>query len=113
MTDELIPTRVIVMQPDGGRVDALIDLKRDPGYDELRALILPHLGGGDLERVAVLYDGRACDMFVDDRGLIKDLPRNEAATEIYWEASRRRGDDLTGASHIAGTAILFDRQVWF
>lgn len=75
---------------------------------------MPLLDGGDLEHVSVLFGGRRADMFVDDRGIEKDLPRNEAATAIYranW-LSRHPGADPESIPAIYGLAVLFDRIVW-
>ena len=110
-----ITTTILVIKPNGDLVSKPHQLPRDPGYDALRALVLPHLAPGGMERVAVLYAGNPCDMFVDDEGLIKRLPFNRVATGIYRANSMRHDpkqnpDDLP---FIAGVAVLFDRKVWF
>jgi hypothetical protein len=54
-------------------------------------------------------------MFVDEMGLPKNLPRNEKATEIYrnnW-LTQHPGADPDSLPHIAGTAVIFSRRVWF
>ena len=55
------------------------------------------------------------DMFVDETGHAKDLPRNEAATAIYRANWLRQhpGTDPESLPFIAGPAVLFDRRVWF
>jgi hypothetical protein len=87
----------------------------EPGYDRIRMLIEPLLEGAHLEHVSVLHEGRRADMFVDDEGRLKHLPRNEEATAIYRAAalSREPDRDPETIPFIAGTAILFDRRVWF
>jgi hypothetical protein len=110
-----------------------LDLPKDPGYQRLKDLIEPLLraehGGrdifSDIERVAVLYAGKPCDMFVAGNGRASFLPReewlprNEAATAIYRAANQAgrtampKAADPEELHSIAGTAILFDRPVWF
>jgi len=92
-----------------------IDLPEDPGYRRLKKIIVPLLDGADLEHVAFLFEGRPADMFVDETSKIKGLPRNDEATAIYranW-LSRHPQADPESLADIAGTAIVFDRQVWF
>lgn len=86
-----------------------------PGYLELARLIRPILDGKHMEHVTVLHQGRRADMFIDEGSAVDDLPRNEAATAIYrtigmadhpsWDA-----DEFPA---IYGTAVLFDRRVWW
>jgi hypothetical protein len=85
-----------------------------PGRDLLHTLMDPILGTCHLEHVSVLYNGRPADMFADERGRIKRLRRNEAATAIYRSAwlGRHPGAMAEDLPWIAGTAVLFDRVVW-
>lgn len=88
---------------------------RDPGFDLIRKLVEPLLNGAHLEHVTVMHDGKRRDMFVDDEGLLKRLPRNDRATAIYrsnW-ISRHPGVDPETLNWIAGPAILFERIIWF
>ena len=39
--------------------------------------------GGYIERVKVRYEGKDRDAFVDEEGIMKDLPINPTATEFY------------------------------
>ena len=67
-----------------------------------------------MEHVAVLYQDRPADMFVDEIGAIKSLPRNEAATAIYranWLKQHPRTDPES-LDAIYGPAVLFHRIVW-
>lgn len=72
------------------------------------------------EHVHVLYNGERRSMFVDEFGTgafgHEALPVNEAATQVYWAASRYRGDDPAQDPHAArihGVAVLFpDHHVW-
>jgi hypothetical protein len=102
-----------------------VDLAKKPGYDALREIIAPFLDKGALEHVSVLADFnggtnyKPLDMFVDDRGVLKRLPRNEAATTIYRRANQMgrsispKVADPEILNFICGPAILFDRRVWF
>lgn len=84
-------------------------------YEELRPLIVEHLNGADPEHVYVLHNGERRDLFVDEVGHLKHLPRNEAATSIYRNAylSRHPGTHPEALDWIAGPAVLFpDDVVW-
>lgn len=98
------------------------DLPRNPGYERLLSLIEPVLGKGRwMERVSVLADFdsgtnfQPTDMFVDENGHLSGLPFNKEATTIYRRAylTRNPNHDPSEMPHIVGTAILFDRRVWF
>jgi hypothetical protein len=105
-----------------------VDLPRDPGYERLRDIVMPILGGKgcNMEHVSVLADFdpqgkrfKPLDMFVDDRGYVKGLHRNETATEHYRRANQMgrtavpKVADPEKLNAIYGTAILFNRRVWF
>lgn len=108
-------TNYRVFHVDGTTTSHMVEWPEDPGYDRIRILMEPILSGGHLEHVTVLHGGRAADMFVDEEGLIKGLPRNEAATKIYrnnWLTKHPKTDPET-ISFIAGNAVLFERRVWF
>lgn len=121
-------TKALVMRPDETHETKEFDLPRDPGYEKLRDIIAPLLGNrACLEHVSVLADPsfsgsmkfKPLDMFVDDCGLLKGLPRNEAATLIYRRANFMGKtavppvDDPEKLNFIVGPAILFNRRVWF
>lgn len=121
----MMKTRYRIMRVGQPDEVAETDLPEEPGYIKLRDIIAPLLDRGALEHVSVLadFDGgeryRALDMFVDDCGLLKNLPRNEVATAIYRRANQM-GRSLGPKVHdpemlnfIVGTAVLFDRRVWF
>lgn len=122
---KLIATRLRVIEPDAADQILQFDLPREPGYHRLAEIIEPLLGGASLEQVSVLadFDGgtkfEPLDMFVDGEGLLKNLPRNKVATEHYRRANQMgkssapKARDPEMLSYIAGTAILFDRRVWF
>lgn len=108
-------TQYLVIHPDGTEQNFEIDLPEMPTLQTLRSLIVPHLAGGDLEQVGVLHDGKGTDMFVDEDGLLKELPRNDKATAIYRAhyLKRNPGVDPEQLGFIAGTAVIFNRRVWF
>lgn len=108
-------TTYTVIRPDGTQVDGEVDWPHEPGYDRIDALVRPLIDGASLEHVSVLYQNKPHDMFVDDEGLIKDLARNEVATAIYrrYWLSKNPGANPETLSHIAGTAIIFHRRVWY
>jgi hypothetical protein len=111
-----IPTKYRVITEGGMFADHEILMDKKPIYDELRRLVEPHLGGAKLMRVRVLCPllGEWTDMFVDEMGALRRLPRNDAATRIYRNGflSKRPDDDPEKLPYIAGTAVVFLRPVW-
>jgi hypothetical protein len=115
----MIETRVLVMTPGEPNARHTVDLPAQPTYDEL-AEVMKRFGVENCEHVTVLSDFtggvkyRRADMFVDEHGQAKGLPRNEFATAIY----RRNAILRQGAIQpetlpwIAGVAVLFERIVW-
>lgn len=84
-----------------------------PTLGEIHRVVKPYLDCA-VEHVLVLHNGKAVDMFVDETGVIKGLPRNEQATEIYrrnW-LTQHPGTDPETLPHIAGPAVLFEDVVW-
>jgi hypothetical protein len=103
-----------VMKVDGSEEAGAVDWPREPGYAAISKLVNPLLGA-ELEHVSVLHDGKPSDMFVDGDGQIKGLPRNEAATAIYRAYAMKRDPDRDPEDipWIAGTAVIFDRRIWY
>lgn len=117
-----LKTSYLIFRPGSEEPEvAEVDWPREPGYHRIKALVEPLLGENEpLEHVSVLYNERPTDMFVSEMGAIAlatrgPLPVNRAATEIYraWSMKRRPGDNPETLPHIAGTAVVFQRQVWF
>lgn len=82
-------------------------------YEGVKGAIRQLIGvGNHIEHVAVLFRDQPHDLFVDEFSAF-DEPINEAATLIYHEASRRRGEDNTHAPKIHGVAVLCLTRVWF
>jgi hypothetical protein len=134
-------TKLLIMRPGEPDETREVELPEEPTYPQLRELITPLLDGGTLERVRVYMGCRPYlgehyyrDMFVDEEGRAtlfrladdgvtavrdrpgKNLPRNEAATEIYLRNWRMHEPDQPDDPDyfIAGPAVLFiDRKVWF
>ena len=113
-------TKYTIYKPDGTTEDHYMDLKEDPGYDVLARIVRPWLDNAWLEHVSVLHDGKQKDMFVDEEGLLKGLPYNKKATEIYhtmyrtqWPTDYAAAVQAGQLSPIVGIAILFHRRVWF
>lgn len=114
-------TKIKIIRPEMAHETRDLDMPREPGYAALRQLLAPLLDKGPLERVAVLadFDGgdnfEPTDMFVDENGHLKSLPRNEDATAIYRRAALLRHPEIDPESipFIVGPAVLFSRRVWF
>lgn len=108
-------TTYMVMIPGQEPTTHEVDWPHAPSLPRIRSVVTPVLNGGDLERVAVLYDGQRRDMFVDEDGHAKGLPRNEAATKIYraYWLSQHPNDEPESLPYVVGPAVLFtSRQVW-
>jgi hypothetical protein len=104
-----------VLRADGSAQTTDVFMPEEPGFELLDQLIRPLLDGADLEHVSVLHQGARADMFVDEAGRLRGLPRNDVAPAIYRAATMRRAPktDPETLPYIAGAAVLFDRQVWF
>lgn len=91
-------------------------LPEKPSYQEIKALLLPLLEGAEYpEHVNVLFNGAPADMFVDETGVLKQLPRNEVATKLYranWLA-RYPMAEPESLPYIAGVAVMTGRRIWF
>lgn len=98
--------RIPTMEPEP---DYAKDLKQ-----WVRGVLHAQRPNADEEHVTVLYEGQRRDMFVDEFGALLRVPPNEVATEIYWNASKARGETPNDEwPRIYGVAILFpDHQVW-
>lgn len=81
-------------------------------FAELKPLI-NGLVEGRLEHVAVLFEGRRADMFVEEYSASSNPPNLEA-TKIYHASSLSRdpGADVSSWPMIHGTAVLFEKIVW-
>jgi hypothetical protein len=115
-------TTYTIYHPDGSVSAGEVAWPENPSYELIRLLVEPIIGG-PLERVRVLNPKSVeadeltaedyLDMFVDEMGHPRRKPRNDAATAIYranW--LRAEGGDPEDLHWIAGTAIVFDRQIW-
>jgi hypothetical protein len=89
----------------------------EPDFEVLRPKIMQALApASDYEHVLVFWWNRYTDMFVDETGVLKGLPVNERATEIYLNNLRVHApgsDALILPPSIHGPAVLFDKKVWF
>jgi hypothetical protein len=94
-------TKYLIIEPDAKVEDwekVFADQKdiefdqRRPGYNSLVEKIeTPFFPRANFEHVYVnsyLTKDGVADMFVDDVGRLKDLPRNPIATAIYWTATK-------------------------
>ncbi|NTE96712.1 hypothetical protein [Agrobacterium tumefaciens] len=110
-------TTFTIIQPDGAEEVHTVELPEQPEFKQLAAVIQPILGKNrDMERINVFWQDRYACMFVDDMGVLDDLPLNAKATEIYNNNLRVHNPELhaeLGVNPIHGVAILFDRRVWF
>lgn len=108
-------TTITIIEPDGSRQEQSHELPEAPGYKQLSAVLGPLFPEADFEHVSVLHHGRRADMFVDENGHAKGLPRNEAGTAIYRAnaLSHEPGTAPESLPFIVGRVVLFSRRVWF
>lgn len=104
-----------VLGVDGTVIEGTAIMTVPPTLAELKSVVEPHVAG-DMEHVYIFNDralnGRG-DMFCDEVGQLKGLPRNQAATALYRKAwIQATGDDPESLPWIAGTAVVFDETVW-
>jgi hypothetical protein len=113
-------TRVLVMKPGEPNETRTFELPERPRYNEIVDLVELLIGVTRAEHVTVIADFsgglafRESDLFVDEMGHPKGLPRNENATIIYRRnALLHQGvKDPETLPWIAGPAVLFERIVW-
>ena len=110
----MINTQFTILRADGTEEVRSQRMHETPGYMVLQVLLKPILGCEYAERVRVLHDGQRLDLFVDEIGIKKRLPRNEKATAIYRNHALTLdpGADPEILSCIYGDAVLFSRRVW-
>jgi hypothetical protein len=113
--------QMIVMTADGKKTGKLISVELNPDgtpvFELLRSHIMTALEPAeDYEHVNVFWQGEYRDMFVDETGALKGLPRNDKATTIYLNNMRTHDPEnpaLIDPPAIYGPAVLFDTKVWF
>lgn len=109
-------TTLTILRPGAEPETVVVDLAPKPTLRDIQAALAPYFGLAYTERVAILSeDGKPTDMFVDEIGLMKGLPRNDKATEHYrrnW-LSKHPNTPPEHLGFIVGTAVVFDRRIWF
>lgn len=109
-------TEYTIIRANGDEEVHTVELPATPDYFQLKAIVQPLIGErNDFEHVAVLHNDQVADMFVDENGKLKGLPRNERATAIYranWLKKKPSTNPET-LPWIVGPAVLFSRRVWF
>lgn len=110
-----VPYRVYKPQQSGYvLLDATFSSK-EPTLAEIKEVVVPLLGDAEMEHVYVLLDGKPTDMFVDELGVVKHLPRNDEATAIYrasWMQWHLESDPETLPA-IHGVAVVFEKPIWY
>jgi len=100
-----------------------VDLPERPQLEDIEKLVLPVIGkDNDMEHVSVLWhfppiskNPARRDMFVDETGALKGLQMNPLATRIYQNATivQHKPVDPSALAKIYGSAVLFEKRVWF
>lgn len=87
----------------------------DAVADKVRTIVASVIGADNYaERVTVFWEDAYREMYVDEMGVLKGLPLNVRATEIYrnnvlvHEPGQHDPEDMPW---IAGDAVLFDRRI--
>lgn len=103
-----------VLYPDGRSEHVAVSRPRN--LSELRRVVAPLLpDAAEIERVFVQSPrcGRKTTMAVDEMAVLKGLPCNQQATELYratWIAEHP-GETPDALPCIAGTAVLFEEPL--
>lgn len=109
-------TTLTILFADGREETKEVDMAPRPTLHDIQAVLVPYFGRAYTERVNILgANGKYTDMFVDEDGLITNQPRNEKATEEYrrnW-LKQHPQTEPERLGFIVGTAVIFDRRVWF
>lgn len=104
-----------VYHTDGREEVVETGLPTHPNLRQLREVMAPYFPNAYTEHVNVLVGGRYTDMFVDEDGHTKRLPRNEKATAIYrnnW-LTQHPNTDPESMACIVGPAVVFSDRVWY
>lgn len=119
-----IKTKLVFIPAFGAQEKHEVELTSTPSSVELHQFIDPLLGTRQFEHVLVypsetgwLGADHYRDMFVDETGMVKGLPRNIAATALYRRNflvhQQPPVDDDDTLPAIYGPAVFFpDRKVW-
>ena len=105
-----------IIHADGTEEKVQLDMAPKPSLHDIQAVLVPYFDRAYTEHVNVLSEyGKYIDMFIDEDGMLKGLPRNEKATEIYrrnW-LKQHPQTNPERLGFIVGTAVIFDRKVWY
>ena len=104
-----------VYHTDGREEVVETDLPPRPNLHQLKEVMAPYFPNAYTEHVKVLVGDSYTDMFVDEDGMTKKLPRNEKATAIYRNNWRHiypqtRAEAL---AYIVGPAVVFSQRIWY
>lgn len=80
--------------------------RQSAGLDNLDAL--QAAVGGSIEFVPRFdsFEGRACDVYVNETGVLDGLPENCTATRLWWEQLRHGGGTIVEGSRLHGPVAL-------
>lgn len=104
-----------VYHTDGREEVVETDLPPRPNLRQLREVMAPYFPNAYTERVNVLVDDVYTDMFVDEDGMTKGLPRNEKATAIFRHHWRHQHPQTRpeALAFIVGPAVVFSQRIWY
>src|ERR1017187_3811265 len=70
---------LIIYSPAGVRSEVVITTANGPSLDQLKTAV-----GGGMERVKVRYEGRVRDAYVNEEGVLQNLPENDVGTAMLY-----------------------------
>ncbi len=84
---------LVIISPDGTMSRRV--LANPEHYKDLTKAV-----GGGIELVSgfTSFEGKTCDMYVNDESVLRGMPKNQAATELWWsqlDDSRRLANALS------------------
>lgn len=112
-------TEYRIIRPDGlEETHEVKDWPEQPEYGQIREVLNKVFGEESWpEHVNVLSPetDEYTDMFVDEDGRAKGLPHNPKATAIYQYNTLKNcpGANQKDLWDIVGTAVVFNRRIWF
>jgi hypothetical protein len=106
-----------VLFPEGKVLHGAVYWPLRPPSDLVEALVKPYLDVADIEYLPVILNGSRRSMFVPDLSHLRlgdpaVPPPNAAATAIYHESRGLLPGVPYWRAVIAGTAVLFERDIW-
>lgn len=107
-----------ILHLNGTETNGEMDADHRVMLPNLRALWEEVSPGTKFERVRVFWPRVYIDLFVDETGMMKQLPVNYKATRMYRNnvivhEKITNPEEIQDMPRIHGVAILFEKQIWY